>query len=261
MSSGRGVLKNFLVATMLLAYIVVSIMVVTDRRSVARLERVAVAVLDSVDECFVTASVVDSLIGSSTLIGKQIDQVDLFAIENIVSAQPYVAWCNVSSDIRGIITIRLTQRMPIVRMISESGYDFYMDSTLHVLKPDPICHKNVPIVSGNLKFGFTDDFYGELDQKNSAKDIEYLKKLINFVEFIDADEFLRDFVMQIYVEADRNIVIAPRLGSSVIAFGGLADFSDKLSKVKAFYMQCYGTSALDSVKRVDVRYAGQVIIK
>lgn len=266
MSAGRGIFKNVIVAILLLGFIAISVNVALQQKRDLRCTKLSINILDSAKTNFVRPKTIDSLIFGiwGNVKGRKITSDDIYAIENLVESQMFVEWSDVFYNSKGEISVNLTQREPIMRIITETGYDFYVDSALYVLKPTPDWNKTVPIISGKPAFTFDTDFYGFVDEKKAPKDAAYIKKLINFVQFISKDDFLRDFIMQIYIANDgksEQVSIMPRIGQQVVVIGELSDFENKLLKTKAFYLQCYGSADIDSITQVDVSYSGQIITR
>lgn len=241
-------------------------MVVADRREKLKFTKLEVAIVDSATVRFVTRSDVERYVFDSVAqLGVAFTTIELSELEQRLSANPYISSCNVYSTIDGVINIEISQRLPRLRLFCESGYNFYLDSTLRVLKPNEKWHPRVPIISGTPCFEFGVDYYGVLDEKNSALDIENLKKLINFVECVEDDSYLQDLVLQIYAfcspSGETEIDIVPSLGSAKIKFGTLKDTEQKLAKLSHFYRTAYKYAALDSAKVVDIRFHSQVVVR
>lgn len=221
---------------------------------------------DSATVRFVTRSDIERYVFDSIApLGTPFAAIELSELEQRLCANPYIASCNVYSTIDGVVNVEISQRTPRLRLFCETGYNFYLDSTLMILKPNEKWYPKVLIISGEPCFDFGVDFYGVLDEKNSARDIANLKKIINFVGCIEEDSYLLGLVSQIYAfcspSGEVEVDIIPSLGRAIIKFGEIGNAEHKLAKLSHFYRTAYNYAALDSAKVVDVRFRSQVVVQ
>lgn len=265
---GRKVKIALNIAALLaiVGYMTVTIIAADNHSDMVRFSRLDVTIVDSADIGFVTHDTVERLVlGSVAAIGHPLSNIHLGDIEERLEANQYVDSVEVSSSIDGVIKVRLRQRRPIMRVLSENGYNFLVDSALNIMRPTDTFHPKVPIISGVPCFGFSPDFYGRLDRKKYAVDAENLKKLINFVQIVASDEFLDRLCAQIFVACRginiMEVEIVPTMGRSTIKVGELNDSFDKLNKVKAFYRSAYSYAGLDTAQVVDIRFKDQILVR
>lgn len=257
---------NVLALVAIIAYMTVTIVIVNDRSDRIRLNRLEITIEDSSTIGFLTRdSIAAMVLPSIAPIGKPMSEIHLAIIESTIESNPYVDSVQVHSSIDGVISIHLRQHHPVMRVMSENGYNFLIDTSFNIMKPTISYHPQVPIISGMPCFDFAPDFYGKLDVKKYGRDAQNLKKLLNFVNFVTSDEFLDRLCAQIFVTCDHrgavNIDITPSVGTASIKVGTPDEWEDKLRKIKAFYRSAYSYAGLDTASVVDVRYKNQILVR
>lgn len=234
------------------------------RRSALLCRHIDVCVLDSAQFGFVTSDVVLAWLDQQGFkpVGKPIYDQHLEAMETFLKSRWWVATSQIYGTMDGVLHVDIRQRKPVARFVSDSGYNFYIDS-LYTLLPvkvgSPI---NVPIITGDFDFDFNSDYYGPLDEKKEGKDMIFIKNLINFAGEVWADDFLRNLVTQIYVKQNHEIELIPRVGKQVIIFGGIDQpYESRLARLAAFYREGAADEWLVEASVVDLRYERQVIVR
>lgn len=263
MNLNKGIFLEITVAVVLVAYVVMAGMNYGLQRDSVRCREVRVVVEDSAQCGFVAPRIVGQWLAEASfdVSSRKLNDIDVGAVENMLAAKDYVGSAKVYTTMEGVVTITLTQRHPLIRIKSETGYEFYVDSSFYIL---PVCGHfiaDVPMVTGQARFSFAEDYYGPLDEKKGGEDIKFLKKLINFVGIIDNDAFLSSLIVQIYVDRQGGVELIPRVGRQVIMVGQLEDCGEKLSNLKEFYTQSFGEMWWKNVKEVDLKYRDQVIVR
>lgn len=104
----------------------------------------------------------------------------------------------------------------------------------------------------------------EETEKKSNESYVFLYKLINFVEYIEDNEFWNAQVVQINVLPPPNartqpeIELIPRVGDHVILLGWLDGYERKLDKLLAFYRKAMpkeaGTNGTTSTSNTTARW-------
>lgn len=254
----NAITLNILAATFVVAYFVVAYIHRNRMSGENRCREIVTEISDNSPYLFITDSVVKLACGEA--VGKQIDELDIYDIERNLRNQFYVDSAEVFTNLEGELVVKIWQNEPLVRVISEEGYDFYLDSTLKILPPQKHLRADLPVVSGKMKFDFEKKFFGKIDHNSQKNSSEFLGKIINFVRLIDSDEFLRNFIVQVYVDSNGEVELIPRVGEQVILFGKLNECREKLEKLKIFYQKSMASGWWQSAKTVNVRYKQQVIV-
>lgn len=100
-------------------------------------------------------------------------------------------------------------------------------------------------------------------QKKLLKRYEDFVKLINFVKYIEKDDFWRAEVVQIVASTmssgDLHLELIPRTGSHTVLFGTLDDVEQKLDRLLTFYQRGLSSLGWESFKSISVEYKNQVV--
>ncbi len=265
LSSGRRKIVNVTLLVLLAAYAVVATRYCSGQEKELECKGVEIVIRDSAQLKFVTSETVLHWLADSAMrtVGMPLRKVDVYAVERLIERQNYVSQADAYTAIDGLLHIVLSQRRPMIRVVSESGHNFYVDSTLVLLPPQADCIAEVPVVSGRLPFGFPPDHFGRLDEKKFHRERELLHNLLNFVHQVDTDRFLTALTAQIYYDG-KEVRLLPRVGQQTIRFGELTDsaaVAARLRKLSRFYQKSFGEGWWRSAAEIDLRFRGQVICK
>ena len=100
-------------------------------------------------------------------------------------------------------------------------------------------------------------------QKKLLKRYEDFLKLINFVKYIEEDDFWRSEIVQIVASTmssgDLQLELIPRTGNHTVLFGNVEDDEQKLNKLLSFYQNGLGNLGWDSFSTISVEYKNQVV--
>lgn len=263
MSQKKGLWKNFTVVVLLLAALSCSFVLLVQGRGKVKVKNLVINIEDSSTLGFVRRDSINAWLTHWTInpIGVPIKNLDLNGIETKVAEKFYVRHVEATSSMTGEVTLSLKQNNPQIRVLTENGYNFYADTLGNVLPPIKGYFHNVPIVSGMIFFNFPNTFFGNLLQKNNIQDAQYLKKLINFVGCIEADNFFKQQITQIYILPDRQIELLTPTQGQVICFGTVDNVEEKLQKTKDFFAQAPPMISRGDECRIVVKYKDQIIVK
>ena len=188
--------------------------------------------------------------------GKQLSNVDPRRIEDVLKVSPFVNTAECYKAKNGNVCITITQRMPIVRIKSITGDDYYLDEKGGPL-PNSKYTSDLIIATGYVNRWFA-KYY-----------IAPLSKALN------ESKFWSNQIEQINVLADRGIELVPRVGDHVIYIGCLpqnaaaadreAEIKEfvnrKLERLDKFYRYGLSVAGWDSYSYINVEFDNQIICK
>lgn len=193
--------------------------------------------------------------------GQPLGSIPLDKIHSVIAASPFVKDVNVSMDVNGLVRANVNQREPIVRIIDESGKQFYLDRDGYRI---PLSHEypaRVVVASGKISSGTKDNNNqkaGQSEYKNLSPD---LQKIYKTASFLQLDEFAKALTEQIYLDNYGEIELIPKIGDYTILIGDTSLLKEKFEKLKAFYSA--GNTKLLSAeyKTVNLKYRDQIVCK
>ena len=219
------------------------------KRAAVSVHEMRISVRDSAEIGIIRPADVRRWINAAGLdpVGKHIDSIDLMAITQTVGSHDFVRTAKTSVGLDGVLTVTMDQRRPVVRIMTDNEYDFYYTADGYIVPAGRHSAHYVPVVTGHFGLPFANGFSGQLGagmeetEKKSNESYVFLYKLINFVEYIEDNEFWNAQVVQINVLPPPNartqpeIELIPRVGDHVILLGWLDGYERKLDKLLAFY--------------------------
>lgn len=182
--------------------------------------------------------------------GRPLGTVDLGEVEKCLEKSPFIKDADVYSDARNGISIIITQRSPIVRVMQNDGSSYYLDENGIFMPSSPAFAARVPVATGYT--GKFDEHYREI-KGHIVADIFKLAK------YITTDEFWTAQIEQIYVDNSNNLYLVPKVGDQVISFGNTEDMEDKFKRLKVFYDEALPREGWDKYKTLSVRFKKQII--
>ena len=164
-----------IVLLLILAYLVVAI-TAFNRKPAGRVCRdVELVIKDTVYAGFITKKEVAAMLEKKGIspIGKNLDRIRTKTLEQVLSKHPLIDEVECYKTPSGKLCIEVTQRIPILRIMSANGENYYLDNKGTVMPPDAKCVAHLAIVTGNVEKSFAmRDLYkfGVFLQKNSFWD-------------------------------------------------------------------------------------------
>ncbi len=247
----------------------------TNRQKKERLcKGINVMILDSAKRKFITPAMVKMWFETEKikLVGEKLMSINTIDLERFIGRRGYVRTVRVYTSMDGLLNIEITQRQPIARFNTQNGYNFYVTEDNYILPAQRHFVTYVPIITGYVLPPFRRDYIGPLDrfaddkEKKVEKNYLFLTKLINFVKFVDSNDFWRSFIVQIHVEGteteqkyDPDIEIVPRVGNQVILLGGIDGYQEKLDKLLVFYKNAVAYEGWEKFKYINLKYKDQVV--
>lgn len=204
-------------------------------------------------------------------VGEHFDSVDLMAITNTVAAHDFVRHVKTSVGLDSVVSVTVRQRIPALRVIAAGGYDFYYTTDGYIVPAGRRSAYYVPVVTGQFDLPFRPSFSGRLEEptdstsKKVQESYRFLHKLINFVSYIEDDNFWNSQIVQINVtgrpepHTEPEVELVPRVGDHVVMLGWLDGYEQKLDKLMKFYRKALPHEGWDKWSYIDLRYDDQVV--
>ena len=180
--------------------------------------------------------------------GLPIDMVDMRKMEEYVLTNPYIKQADVYLGASGKLMIKLHQRLPLMRVVDNSGRHWYIDTDTVRMPVSRHFTARVPLVNGD--FPVTDD------AKKWALD-----QLFDITLLLQEDDFMSSLIDQVYVESPDKIWLVPRMGPSRILIGNTDDLESKAERIQKFYKEALPSTGWDTYSFIDTRFAGQIVAK
>ncbi|WP_445719452.1 cell division protein FtsQ/DivIB [Flavobacterium sp.] len=198
---------------------------------------------DSNENMFLTHEMVNNLLiqnfgGASTI---QKDKVDLNTLETVLDDHEMIEKAQVFSTIDGLLNTRITQKTPIVRVITDYE-SYYLDSKGDKMSLSDNFSARVPLVTG------------EISEENC-------RPYLFLFNQIKKDDFLSKNITGAQIMPSGSVILTNRSYDYKIVFGKPINVEDKLKNYKAFFQHAIKDTLIKNYKEVNVMFTQQVVCK
>jgi cell division protein FtsQ len=208
------------------------------RNELRKITKIEVEFIDE-NELFITQNSVNKLLiqkkDSTTSIDKE--TLVLNKMENVLLKNQMIKNAEIFVTIDGVLGVKVEQRKPIARV--SGSPDFYIDEEGKKMPLSTEYSARVPIVTGATK-----DMFFELRQ---------------FLFKINEDDFMKESIIGIHIESDKNIILRMRKNNFNVLFGKVTEVEKKIQNFKAFYNKTKQDSLLTSYSLVNLKFNNQVV--
>ena len=206
----------------------------------------------------------------------EVERVDTEAIRRMIARRGFVRDVRVYTGLGGKVCIDLSQRLPIARVNTANGYNFYITEDGWILPLQRHYVLYVPTITGNFTPPFSREYIGSVSeclpeaQKKVDENYLFFTKLINFVRLIRGDSFWNAQIVQIDVSTpargagqvhwqEPEVEIVPRVGRHVVLLGTLDEVEQKLDRLMLFYRRVLDYEGWETYRTVNLKYRNQVV--
>lgn len=181
--------------------------------------------------------------------------VDVRRVESVLERHPLVMDADAYIDADLELHINVIQRIPLLRVISNNGQNYYLDENGVRMPLSEVYTARVPVASGNI-VAWSNDFL-------TNEEGHQLRDLFELAHILRKDDFLRALIEQVYVNNKGELVLAPKVGDQVIFLGRYDEKKtiERLARLKVFYKKGLPYEGWRKYKSFDLRYADQVVCK
>ena len=175
-------------------------------------------------------------------IGKSMADVNLRTMEELLERQELIENAECYKAQNGLVNIRVTERVPVVRVLAANGDDYYVDKDGRTLQNTGyVC--NLMVATGNISRPFASTVLAPLGR------------------IIMADDFWRNQIEQINVLPDNTLEMVPRVGEHIIYLGQPVGVVKKLERLRKFYQYGLSQAGWNKYSRISVEYSNQIVCK
>ena len=244
----------------LLVYILVVPALMSARIDDIPCRKIDITVSDSLEYRFVTRSRIFNLVQTDNrnILGKRSAEIESGKIEKEIDAINELERAEVYYTIDGVLHIEADQRDPVLRLITRYGKSYYVDRNEMIIPHSRVFTPRVIVVSGYIDIPAENLSSRSLASLRPDSDV---RKIVQFVEYINDDPFWSGQVEQIWINQQGEPEIVPRMGNHIIRFGSLDDYRVKLSHLESFYREVMPEVGWNSYREINMRFNGQIVCK
>lgn len=184
--------------------------------------------------------------------GRTLVSIDVNRLERILEEEPFILDAQVYIGANNKVAVKIIPRAPILRVIDNNGYNYYLDSDGVQMPLSKHFTAKVLVVTGSLPV---------YEEKFMSRKRNRLKEAFQLAQLILQDEFLSPLTEQIYFDNKGHITLVPKIGGHTIAFGPFGNEREKLRRLKIFYKEVLPYEGWQRYKEINLAYDGQVVAK
>lgn len=240
-------MKNLLKVLFLIVLLVYLVLAFTnfnkpDDKAVCR--QVDIVVDDSTKAGFIQVDEVVRILKSKHLYpeGKRIDFVDSRKIEQTLLENPFIENVLCYKTAADGLRIEVSQRLPVMRVMSDSGGNYYIDRNGRVM-PQLNYPADLVVATGNVTPAYA------------------RTHLVPIGKLLQNDSFWNDQIVQIHVDRQGNLELVPRVGDHLVYMGSPSGFRRKLNHLKIFYEKVLNKVGWNKYSLISLEFDNQIICK
>ena len=242
-------------------YLVLTIGFTSDKRAETKCTDIRVEIPDGEIYRFFDNKDVEGILGGYNLNikGLTIEKINTRKIEEIFMKSSYVKKVEIFSTVDGVMTIKIKQRIPVVRVITSDGTTYYIDKDGYILPSSRKFSPHILVASGEFNMG---NQLRETMCLNEIKDKEYYKPwfdVLTLAKYINKADFLKAQIVQMYLNSKKVFELIPRVGAHQIILGDASDLENKFFKLEVFYKEGLKKEGWNKYQKIDLRFKNQVI--
>lgn len=181
--------------------------------------------------------------------GKPIQSFNLRGLESALVKNVWIRDAQLFFDNNGVLQVRVSEREPAVRIFTNGGNSFYVDSAGIELPLQEKYPAHLPVFTNYPAAGI----------RTTGEDSTLTAGLLRLSAFIRRDSFWMAQIAQIDITPEKTFELEPEVGDHRISFGDGNDIAAKFHRLSLFYSAVLSKVGMDKYERIDVSYEGQVV--
>ena len=204
---------------------------------------VEVTLMENQEKGFINAKEIDNILKARKLFptGKEMHLVNTRQLEQTINQHPLIehSECYKTSDQK--VAIEIYQRIPLLRVISDTGEEYYIDTKGAVIDAPEASESYLPIVTGAI------------NKKVAGK------VFLPIGLFLRDDPYWANKIEQIHLTPQGELEVAPSEGEFLICMGSPSHFGQKLERLRQFYERALNKIGWDKYSKINIEYNNQII--
>lgn len=181
----------------------------------------------------------------------KVTEVNLSELEDFLKQDDRVKKAEVFMDSKNKVTVWLIQRQPIVRIVDDANFSYYIDEDGNKINTRRGVAVRVPLATGYIGIYDKEALFAE---KSST-----LKEVYQAAKEIMKDPFIEALVEQIDVNREKDLLLIPKIGRQEIKIGSAENITEKFENLKSMYKDGIPMVGWQKYKGINLKYKGQVI--
>ncbi|MCX7954159.1 MAG: hypothetical protein N3A01_03100 [Bacteroidales bacterium] len=263
-----NIVYKMLLNSLIILFFIVTISFTIRKNNNIICKRINIFIRDSADVKFVSASDILEILKNKniSIINQKLHSLPIYSIEQILKNIPSVKNAEVYTTIDSTLTIEITQRKPIVRIITDNFFSFYIDNEGYIFPISNNYTAHTLIASGYIReniYSYNTNNVNEIDSITKIKKTRsHISEIYKIAKAIYNDSLMNPLISQIYYNTAMQIELTPIIGKFNFIIGDTTSLNEKLKKISIFYKEIY--PRLDStyrIEKVNLMFKNQIVCK
>ena len=173
-------------------------------------------------------------------VGKNMNEISASEIEEKLADYKLVKKAECFKTAGGYMKIKVYPRIPVLRVFAQDG-SYYVDSDGNIMPVVNNFAACVPVACGNISSEYATN------------------RLYGFAKWLHKNKFWDSQIAQIYVTANRDIILTPVVGNHRIILGKIEDYKGNLDKLQTFYRKGLNKIGWNRYSTINLKYRNQVV--
>ncbi|MFZ4548877.1 MAG: hypothetical protein ACOYN4_15620 [Bacteroidales bacterium] len=223
--------------------------------------------------CNINYKGIDPLISNNDLINginkrfgklqnKTIGDVDVAGINAYLQKEPYLENMDVQVSVEGNIIVTADQCKPIIRYITPTGEQHFIDSKGRIMPINPEYPYKTLIATGEIEsiLGDGKNIFSVPDSNKLLRySLKSLYDLHGLATVIVADCTLKALIEQVNITKEGKIQLITKAGSHIVYVGDTTDLAEKLENLKSFYKYGLVKTGWNKYGKINLEYKNQIV--
>ena len=253
-------LKNILWLVFIIAIFVIMGFVKTSKNNQTMgLPDVQIEVFE--DQVFLTKDDILDRLKNQQLVGenKLYTDLDFEKIESFLSQMSEIKTVDVFVNSGNVVEIKIELKQAIARIFNLDGTSCYLDKDGKLMPLSTNYSAHVVTVNGFINETDITKQVTHVINNDSLKTIEILDDLYEISNYVCSDKFLNSQITHIYINANHEFELIPRVGDQRIMFGKAENIAGKFKKLDVFYKEGISNAGWEKYDTINIMYKNQVV--
>lgn len=234
---------NSLLVVLLLAYLVLAVAFVNPKAGGDKAcTDLQIEVVASGGIAYLNSEQVNAYLRNANMqpVGKKMAEINTAILEKTLETNRLIKEAVAYKTIDGTVRIKVYQRVPVLRVISEKG-NYYVDSERQIMPIPNYFAAHVPLATGNISD-------------------EYAKnQLFDFAQYLRKHKSWNEDIEQIHILSNLDVELIPQKGNHSILLGKMEDYEENLDKLALFYKKGLDKVGWNKYSVINLKYKNQVV--
>lgn len=225
----------------LFAYLIIVLTFASTKLGDVKCKGLQVVVDDTDENAFVDENDILGLIkrGYGDIKDRKIVSIDKDSLEHVLVRKSVIKSAQVYYSLDGYFHVEITQRKPVLRVLTGGGY--YVDEDGKAMPLSEKYTSRVVVATGDISKKFA------------------CAKLYPFVMALREDDFWDALIEQIVVVNGDEVILIPKVGNFRILLGNLEDYEKKMEKLLFFLREGIALKGWNVYKEINLKFDNQVV--